>query len=152
LVKGYPFSQGRSKVSISEFYKRSGRESKSFGLTVPPLCARVSPRVSSEEAVMGYTIREGARLLGVSEKVIRGRVKRGEIEAHQEPFSGGFRYILDIEIPEKAREAPGEPQVIPQSYREMLESKDQEIARAMRLLSRRDKRISELEERGGGRN
>jgi len=54
---------------------------------------------------MGVTIEEAARHLGVSKTVIRGRIKRGEIEARKEPFAGGFRYVLDMDIAEEPKVA-----------------------------------------------
>jgi len=85
---------------------------------------------------MEMTVREAARHLGVTEKTIRAKIKRGEIQVtRQEPFSGGFRYILEVELGEKPEKPVGEPVGGPG------------VEILVDLLKERDQRIRELQER-----
>ena len=45
----------------------------------------------------GISIREAARLQGVAQDTIRRRIRRGELNAYQEPTPQGFRWLVELE-------------------------------------------------------
>ena len=45
----------------------------------------------------GVSIQEAARALGVAQDTIRRRIRRGELQAHQEPTPQGFRWVVVLE-------------------------------------------------------
>ena len=67
----------------------------------------------------GVSIQEAARALGVAQDTVKRRIRRGKLQAHQEPTPQGFRWAVELEKEAQAQ----------------LEAKNQQISELHRLMA-----------------
>ena len=92
---------------------------------------------------------EAAKRLGVTQDTIRRRIRKGELEAYQEPRPQGYVWLVDVPEEELAAEEPKNPDFKDdtsevQLLREMMELVREELKTKDRQLESKDQQIKEL--------
>jgi excisionase family DNA binding protein len=82
-----------------------------------------------------YTVQEAARILRTTERTVRRRLERGDLEGSRDPISGRWRvaaHSVTAAMPERppkaSQEAPESPESV-QEYQERVEALQRELGR-----------------------
>lgn len=100
----------------------------------------------------GVSIQEAAQRMGVAQDTVRRRIRRGEIQAHQEPTHQGFRWIVDdLEENAQTEPMPSQEQEIGdthagvfQSLRELVDTLQAQVLSQGEELEARRREVQEL--------
>src|SRR5215203_2425308 len=82
-----------------------------------------------------YTVQEAARILRTTERTVRRRLERGELEGTRDPTTGRWRvraHSVTAAMPERPPKVPREPSESPESaqdYQRRVEDLQRELGR-----------------------
>lgn len=99
----------------------------------------------------GVSIQEAAQVLGVAQDTVRRRIRRGELQAHQEPMPQGFRWVVALAEESQAGPTPLNGHGIDdgqigeaQGLRELVDTLQAQVKAQVEELEARCREVQEL--------
>ena len=86
-----------------------------------------------------YTVQEAARILRTTERTVRRRLERGDLEGSRDPTTGRWRieaHSVTAAMPERPPKASQEPSESPESVREYVREYRERVEHLQRQLGR----------------